>query len=120
MFSLGSSHQYFLYTGIADMRKGFDALCGLVSEQLRRNPLSGEVFIFINRRRDHIKLLHWEYSGFVMYYKRLERGTIELPDVQQTHGKISWTTLVLMVEGIEMTNLKMRKRYEIKSIKKDI
>lgn len=112
MFSLGSSHHYFLYTGCADMRKGFDALCGLVNDQLNRNPLSGEVFIFINRRRDHIKLLHWEHGGFVLYYKRLERGTIELPDVIQTNGSVPWTTLVMMVEGIRLKEIRMRKRFE--------
>lgn len=93
------------------MRKGFDALCGLVNEKLLRNPRSGEVFIFINRRRDHIKLLHWERGGFVMYYKRFERGTIELPIIEKSQGKISWTTLVMMVEGIQISGTNLRTRY---------
>ena len=111
MFSLSSSHQFFLYREPADMRKGFDSLCGLVTDHLCRNPRSGEVFVFLNRRLDHIKLLHWERGGFVLYYKRLERGTIELPKADIAQGRISWTTLVMMVEGIQMAGVKMRKRY---------
>ena len=57
------------------MRKGFDGLSALVSTALNRDPLSGDVFVFINRRRTHIKLLVWDRNGFVLFYKRLERGT---------------------------------------------
>ncbi|MCK4677306.1 MAG: IS66 family insertion sequence element accessory protein TnpB [Bacteroidales bacterium] len=60
MFNLTSSLQYYLYRGDTDMRKSFDGLCGIVQNQLYRNPIPGEVFIFINRRRDKIKLLHWD------------------------------------------------------------
>jgi transposase len=56
------------------MRKSFDALCGLVISVMQRQPTSGEVFVFLNRSRTHIKLLHWEHGGFVLYYKRLEQG----------------------------------------------
>ena len=61
------------------MRKGFDGLCGLVHSELGRRSEGGEVFIFVNRQRDKMKLLHWEQGGFVLYYKRLERGTFEVP-----------------------------------------
>ena len=75
MFSLGSSHRFYLYDGHFDMRKSFDGLFGLVITVMGRQPTSGEVFVFLNRNRTHIKLLHWEHGGFVLYYKRLERGT---------------------------------------------
>ncbi|WP_409013684.1 IS66 family insertion sequence element accessory protein TnpB [Dyadobacter sp. CY312] len=57
----------------------FDGLCGLVSTELGRNPTSGEVFVFLNRPRSHIKLLHWENGGFVLYYKRLEKERFLYP-----------------------------------------
>jgi len=66
------------------MRKGFDGLSGLVHSELGRRPVSGEVFIFVNHQRDKIKMLHWEQGGFVLYYKRLERGTLELPIVERS------------------------------------
>ncbi|MBD1429192.1 IS66 family insertion sequence element accessory protein TnpB [Sphingobacterium litopenaei] len=66
MFSLGSSHKFFLYDGFCDMRKSFEGLCGLVISVMQRQPTSGEVFVFLNRTRTHIKLLHWEPGGFVL------------------------------------------------------
>ena len=78
MLSLSSRHRYFLYRGATDMRKGFDGLSGLVVTALGSDPLSGDVFIFVNRRRDRIKLLVWDRSGFMIFYKRLETGSFEL------------------------------------------
>ena len=116
MFALTDSHRYHLYLGVTDMRKSFDGLCGLVSDQLKRSPFSGEVFLFINRRRDKLKLLKWEPGGFVLYYKRLEEGTFELPALnEQNSYEMSWTDLILMVEGIQLTSTKKRKRYERKT-----
>jgi len=78
MFTLGSA-RYFLYREPTDMRKSFDGLCGVVTGGLGQNPMSGDVFIFINRHRNRIKLLRWETGGYVLFYKRLEKGTFELP-----------------------------------------
>jgi transposase len=116
MFTLTSSLTYYLYRGQTDMRKSFDGLCGLVQSQLQRNPMSGEVFIFISRRRNTLKLLHWEQGGFVLYYKRLEEGTFEMPeyDPSTSSYQIRWTELVMMVEGISMQQIKLRKRYSHK------
>jgi transposase len=116
MFSLSSSLTYYLYRGRADMRKSFDGLSGLVQNELKRDPMSGEVFIFISRRRNTIKLLHWEHGGFVLYYKRLEKGTFELPYFDQQTGsyQMCWPELVMMIEGISMKKIKHRKRYCVK------
>jgi transposase len=115
MFSLSSSFRYYFYTLPADMRNGFDGLCGLVHRELGRRPLNGEVYIFINRGRDKIKLLHWEPGGFVLYYKRLERGTFELPKLNTVSKtcQISWSSLMLMIEGIMIEKSKQRRRYFI-------
>ena len=113
MFSLTSSHRYYLYRGYTDMRKSFDGLNGIVQNQLGRNPSSGEVFIFINRPRNRIKLLHWEYGGFTMYYKRLESGTFELPffEGDALYYTLPWHQLVMMVDGISMKAIRKRKRF---------
>ena len=100
------------------MRKGFDGLSGLVHAELGRRPVSGEVFIFVNHQRYKIKILHWEQGGFVLYYKRLERGTFELPRVNSV-GKtclIGWSSLMLMVEGITIEKYKQRRRYFINNL----
>lgn len=113
MFSLTSSFRYYLYREPTDMRKSFDGLSGLVQGQLRRDPASGEVFIFINRRRNKVKLLRWEQGGFVLYYKRLEKGTFELPRFSDNalSCQMSWPMLMLMIAGITIEKSKQRRRY---------
>jgi len=117
MFSLSSSLRYYLYSHPTDMRKSFDSLCHLVSTVMMRNPLSGEVFIFINRPRNRMKLLRWDNGGFVLYYKRLESGTFELPSgvINTPDRVINWAQLVMMVEGISLQHLRTRKRYLLTS-----
>ena len=75
MIAFSSAQRYYYYREATDMRKSFDGLSGLIRTGLNRDPLSGDVFVFINRRRTHIKLLVWDRNGFVLFYKRLERGT---------------------------------------------
>ena len=112
MRSFSSHQRYFLYGAPTDMRKGFAGLSGLVRQHIDHQLLSGDVFIFINRRRDRIKLLMWDTTGFALYYKQLERGTFELPS-PDTHGstELGWSDLVMLLEGIEIKSIKRRKRY---------
>lgn len=111
MFSLNSAQRYRLYTQPTDMRKGFDGLCGIINRDLAGRPKSGEVFVFVNRRRDKMKLLHWEPGGLVLYYKRLEKGTFTLPKNKNKTHTITWTELMLIVEGIKHENTKKKARY---------
>lgn len=112
MIGLTAHHQYYLYDGVADMRKGFDGLSGLVISELRRDPTDGSVYLFINRRRDRLKMLVWESGGFMLYYKRLEQGTFELPKQGSGHQlSITWETLVLMITGISLDKICRKKRY---------
>ena len=113
MISFTSAQRYFLHRGHADMRKSFDGLCGLVSGALNKNIFSGDVFIFINRDRNRMKLLVWDRSGFVIYYKRLEEGTFELPSSENKEAgvEIKWEELVLILEGISLASVRRRKRY---------
>ena len=96
------------------MRKGFDALSGVVRADMGRDPLSGEVFIFMNRSRTTIQLLHWKHGGLVLYHKRLERGRFPLPvfDEKSRCYHLEWHDLVLMVEGVSMENVRRKKRFE--------
>lgn len=95
------------------MRKSYDGLGGLVRQGLGRDPLSGEVFIFLNRRRTQMKLLVWDRSGFVIWGKRLERGTFELPRSSEAGAGmvLSWEELVLILEGVRLGSVQRRKRY---------
>ena len=113
MFALTLSHRYLLYRKVTDLRKGFDGLCGLVQNELNREPTSGEVFIFINRSRDRMKLLHWQQGGFVLYYKRLEKGTISVPSLNadSISCQVSYADLVLMIEGISVEKVVKKTRY---------
>ena len=114
MFALGNSLRYHLYRGHCDMRKSFNGLCGLVRNELGRQPGSGDVFVFINRRRTLIKLLHWQRGGYVLYYKRLESGTFPRLPATGHASLISWMDLVLMIEGIRVEKAKVSHRYEDK------
>jgi len=109
MIHFTPSMKYYLYGSPTDMRKSFYGLSGLVRNELNREPDDGSVYIFINRRRDKIKLLVWDRSGFVLYYKSLESGTFELP--KDPKEAISWNQLWLILEGISLESVRHRKRY---------
>lgn len=111
MLSLTSSHRYLLYRKPCDMRKSFDGLSGLVRNELGKNPLSGDVFVFLNKGRNLLKLLHWERGGFVLYYKRLEKGTFTPPVSNDLNDSISWSELVLMIEGIRVIKSYQKPRF---------
>jgi transposase len=95
------------------MRKSFDGLCGLISGRLGQDPRSGDVFIFINKSRNRIKLLRWEPGGFVLFYKRLEQGTFEFPayDNQGLSQDIEYGQLAMIISGFSMRYAKKRKRF---------
>ena len=95
------------------MRKGFDSLNGIVTAQMNSDVLSGDIFIFINKKRNQVKLLLWEGDGFSLYYKRLEQGTYEIPAAtDETKLCISAQQLQLILHGIQLKSVKMKKRYQ--------
>ena len=89
------------------MRKSFDSLCGIVRQELNTNPTNSKVFIFVNKKRNKIKILHWRIGGFILYYKRLEKGTFEVPkyDKSVKSIKLNYAQLVLLFDGITIGNL---------------
>lgn len=109
MLSLSSGCRYFLYQQPCDMRCGIYALAGLVQNNLEQNPLSGDIFIFIGKRGNQIRLLQWDRDGYALYIKRLERGTFERP----SNGKLQLNAqeLMLILGGIRLSSVQMRKRY---------
>jgi len=113
MLPLSSAQRYYFYRHPTDMRKSFNGLSGLVRNELDSDPLSGDVFIFVNRRRDKIKLLVWDRTGFVIFYKSLEQGTFELPDFspEDTSYVLKWEELILILEGVALKSVRRRKRY---------
>lgn len=112
MLTLSAHQRYFVYKGYTDMRKSFDGLTGLVRNDLKRNPVSGDVFIFFNRPRTHVKILFWERDGFALYYKRLEQGTFEVPSTE-SEGEITAQTLSLILQGIILSSVKRKKRFKL-------
>lgn len=112
MFSI-TAPRYFLYAEPTDMRMGFDGLSGLVSTRLGEDPRSGDLFIFLNRPRNRAKMLRWEPGGYVLFYKRLERGTFELPQFNHMSKKqpIEYGQLAMMVTGFSMKHARKRRRF---------
>ncbi|HXO73805.1 MAG TPA: IS66 family insertion sequence element accessory protein TnpB [Puia sp.] len=114
MLHLSDSCRYFLYRKPVNMRKSFDGLSGLVQSELRKDPLCGAVFIFLNRRHNQVKLLLWEGDGFSLYHKRLEKGSYELPVCSGTETAMSIEAeqLLLLLKGISLRHVRKRKRYQ--------
>jgi transposase len=113
MLSLHANIRYLLYQGHASMGKSFDGLCGIVTNEMKTPLLTGDVFIFFNRRRTHIKMLQWQQDGFGIYYKRLEQGTFERPQ-PATEGEsviITPQQLGLILQGVSLKKVHYRKRY---------
>ncbi len=114
MLSLQDTGNYFLYRHPADMRKSFYSLASLVREQMQGDPLSGDIFIFLSRKRNQVKLLRWEKDGFAIYTKRLEEGTYELPiNPGESNCLISHQELLLILYGISLKQVQYRKRYQL-------
>lgn len=112
MLPISTQARFFLYSEAVDMRKSFDGLHGLVIDSLNMNPLSGDVYIFINRRRNRIKLLVWDRSGYWLLYKRLEKGHFQPLDKSGSSAmELSYESLIMLLEGIDLLNVKRRKRY---------
>ncbi len=119
---MGSQQRYYLCLGGADLRKGFDGLSGLVRSTMANDPFSGDVFVFVNRRRDRMKLLVWDRSGLLLWYKRLKSGTVELPKPgtrAQSHG-ISWQKLVLILEGVALGSVVQRRRFSLEKKEEEV
>ena len=106
-----SNLRIFVCRQPADMRKSFDGLSCLCREFLGQDPTSGQVFVFFNRRRDQVKALWWDTTGYAIWYKRLEAGCFH-PNARQ--GVISQVELSLILEGIEIKQARRFRRFHLR------
>lgn len=118
MLSLPPGIQIYMAVEPVDLRKGFDGLSAAVESVFDRNVLDGHLFLFLNRRRDRVKILWWDRDGLAVFYKRLERGTYEVPghaaDTKQL--RLDATQLSLLLSGVELDSVKHRRRYVLANL----
>jgi transposase len=115
MLNIPASTKIFLCVQPVDMRLSFDGLSGLVHSHFGMNPLNGHLFVFFSRRRDRMKILVWDIDGFVLYYKRLERGTFSWLDKLELlpGSEILASDFALVLAGINPTEVKRQKRFQL-------
>ena len=117
MLSVFSHLRVFLARDAVDMRKSFHGLIALTETVLRQDPLSGHLFVFVNRRRDRIKLLYWGGTGYCIWYQQLERGTYQLPEPSGSDAQqgleITSSQLSLILDGIDLASVRHRKRFQL-------
>lgn len=101
----------WLYRLPTDMRKSFDGLSALVRSQLQEDPASGQLFVFINRRKTHLKILYFDGAGFCLWCKRLEQGQFNIRNTGSDKQLFSWVQLKLLLDGIEVQKVRQYKRY---------
>ena len=112
MIPVTGGTRMFLFRGRADMRKGFDGLSGMVEEYFTESLFSGALFVFLNRRRDRVKILYWDSGGLALWYKRLEQGTFRMLSGREGEAvELSSAELSMLLEGI--TPLHVQQRYQL-------
>ena len=111
MFGLSAAVRVYLATKPADMRKSFDGLAALASGSLALDPFFGHLFVFVNKRRDRIKILYWDRDGLAVWAKRLERGTFRLPVAGADRVEMTTAELAALLAGIDLNTARRRVRY---------
>jgi len=113
MLGLGTEQTYYYYISPVDMRKGFNGLSGIISASFSPTTKKDVVFAFINKRKDKLKLLHWRDGGFVLYYKRLEKGIFEFPqyDIKEGLVILTYTEMIMLLDGISIISINKKERY---------
>ncbi len=114
MIQIDRTSQILFSAAHVDFRKSFDGLCGVIRNDLDADPLDGTLFVFYNRRRDRVKVLVWDSDGFWLHYKRLEKGTFEVPQIIQGQNRITMSKveLELLLNGVILKSVQWRKRYK--------
>lgn len=111
MLNLSMGVRAFVCTRPTDMRRSFDGLMGMVSEFFGAEALSGHLFLFVNRRRDRLKILYWDNDGLAIWYKRLEKGTFQTPNGDGSEVELDATQLAMLLQGVDWRRAERRKRY---------
>lgn len=116
MLMLPPSVRIYVATERVDARTGFNGLSARIDSHFGHSPLEGHIYVFLNRRGDHIQMIYWDRNGYVIVKKRLEAGTFRLTRSatgELTHVEVNPAELVLMLEGIELQHVKQRKRFRL-------
>ena len=111
MFPLPPSKKIFVSHEPVDMRKSFDGLFSVATQELKESPLDGNLFVFFNKRKSMIKLLFWDSGGLCIIAKRLEKGTFQTPVNKSSKFEIKQTDLQLILEGINLHSIRYRRRF---------
>jgi transposase len=115
MIAISPHTKVYLAKDATDMRRSFRGLITQTESVLRQEPISGHLFVFLNRRRDLMKILYWDGTGFCIWYKRLERGSFQRPpavaDQERPGLELSMAQLSLMLQGIDLTSVRQRLRF---------
>jgi transposase len=114
MLTLPTTVRVFLCTRPTDMRRSFDGLSAMATEVIQQDPLSGHLFVFRNKNGSRLKVLYWGGDGLCLWYKRLEKGSFELPAADANSMEISPTQLSLIIDGIALSSPR-RRRFVLKS-----
>ena len=117
MIALAPEVRVLLFRRPTDMRKSFHGLVALVESELRQDPLSGTLFVFVNRRRDRMKILYWGQTGFCIWYQQLQKGTYQLPDPdsldQDDALEVTRAQLSMILDGIDLASIRQRARFQL-------
>ncbi|MBN1488805.1 MAG: IS66 family insertion sequence element accessory protein TnpB [Phycisphaerae bacterium] len=115
MLSIAPSIRIFVHALPTDMRKGYNGLCAIVAQAFGKDILAGDYFVFLNRPRNRCKILFWDHGGLVIWAKRLERGSFQMPPVGDAASlviEVDGVTLAMMIGGVDLDSVKRRKRYQ--------
>lgn len=112
MLNFPATTKIYLHTEPTDMRKGIDGLSGIVREQFEDDPTDGSLYLFVNRRKDRMKMLYFDGSGFWVFYKVLEAGTFEVRRGEDKRLVIDTTELAMLLGGVSLVDIKRRKRFQ--------
>ena len=115
MLSISPAVRIFVHALPTDMRKSFDGLYAIVTQAFAKDVLEGDYFVFLNRSRDRCKILYWDRDGLVVWAKRLERGSFQLPGVTDAASltvEVDSTTLAMILGGVDLSTGQRRKRYQ--------
>lgn len=115
MFGINDGMQFYVCQRYVRMNLGINGLFNIVRTEMDVPPLSGAVFIFFSKNRQQVKMLRWDRDGFLLYQKRLERGTFELPlfKAGEKKGVMPYRTLSAIMGGISLKSVRYRKRLDI-------
>jgi len=104
VLGLPPSVRIYFSTGLVDLRNGIDGLRAVVEQTLKLNPNEGHLFVFIGKGKDKLKILFWDRNGYVVYFKRLERGRFQLPAINERRTRVEMeaTQLAMLLDGIDL------------------